>query len=45
MSREEGQTLGEYVLILMLVVIVTIVAVSLIGGQLVNLFTRMVNAL
>lgn len=44
MSREEGQTLGEYVLILSLVIIVAVVAVTLVGRQAVLLIMRIVNA-
>ena len=44
-SKEEGQTLGEFVLILALIVIAAVVVLSLVGNQLTNLFMRMVNAL
>ena len=43
-SREEGQTLGEYVLILTLIVIVAVVVLMLVGNQVLNLLMRAANA-
>jgi hypothetical protein len=44
MDRAEGQALGEYVLILLLIVIVAIVAATLFGSRLAGLFTQAVGA-
>lgn len=43
-KRAEGQTLGEFVLIMMLIVIVTIVALTLFGNNLLALWNRIANA-
>jgi Flp pilus assembly pilin Flp len=45
MDREEGQTLSEYGLILMTIVIVAVVALALFGGQVVNFLNRAAQAL
>lgn len=45
LPREEGQGLVEYALILVLVAIVVIVILGLLGGQIQNVFARVVNAL
>jgi pilus assembly protein Flp/PilA len=42
--KEEGQTLSEYALILILIAIVAIVAVTLLGTQLAAMFTQVANA-
>lgn len=41
--REEGQGLAEYALILVLVVIVLVVLVTVFGGQVSTLYSRIVN--
>lgn len=43
--REEGQTLSEYALILVLVAVVAIVAVTLLGNQIVAVLNSIANAL
>lgn len=43
--QKEGQTLYEYSLILLLIVIATIVAVSLLGDQVVAFITRAAGAI
>ena len=43
-KREDGQTLGEFVLILLLIVIVTIVALSLFGNTLLTLWNQIATA-
>ena len=43
--RQTGQRLVEYALILVLISIVAIVVMSLMGGQITNVFTRSSNAL
>jgi pilus assembly protein Flp/PilA len=45
MHREEGQTLTEYALILVLIAIVAIVAVTALGGQISNVFNAITGAL
>lgn len=45
LSRESGQGLVEYALILALVALVTLAALALVGGQLVTFFTDLVNFL
>ncbi len=44
-NREDGQTLSEYALILVLVVIVAIVILTTMGGNIVSVFTSIANAL
>jgi Flp pilus assembly pilin Flp len=44
MNREEGQTLSEYSLILLLIAIVAIVAVTLFGNVVAGMFQAMANA-
>jgi hypothetical protein len=44
MDKAGGQTLGEYVLILMVIVIVAVVLVTFLGGTLSNLFLQLVRA-
>ncbi|MBN2104597.1 hypothetical protein JW835_11210 [bacterium] len=44
-KRIEGQTLGEFVLILLLIVIVTIVALTLLGTNLLAFWNQISNAL
>jgi pilus assembly protein Flp/PilA len=44
LPREEGQGLVEYSLILVLVAIVIIVALTLLGGQVADLFSRVTEA-
>ena len=45
MHREEGQTLSEYALILVLIAVVAIVAVTLLGNQIVGVLNSIANAL
>lgn len=45
LPREEGQGLVEYALILVLVAIVVIVILTLLGGQVSNVFSRIVEGL
>ena len=42
--KEKGQTLGEYILILLLVAITAIVALGLFGNNLTDLYQRVVAA-
>ncbi len=44
-TREEGQGLVEYALILVLVSIVVIVILSLVGGGVTDVFTEVANSL
>lgn len=43
--QEEGQGLVEYALILVLVAVVVIVVLTLVGGQVTNVFEQIVNSL
>jgi pilus assembly protein Flp/PilA len=43
--REEGQTLSEYALILILIAIAAIVAITLLGDQITAVLTQIANAL
>ncbi len=43
--REEGQTLSEYALILVLIAIVAIVAVTLLGNQISSVLNSIAGAL
>ena len=43
--REEGQTLSEYALILVLIVVVAIVAVTLLGNQIAGVIDSIAGAL
>lgn len=43
--REEGQTLSEYALILILIAVVAIVAITLLGEQITAVLTQIANAL
>jgi pilus assembly protein Flp/PilA len=43
--KEEGQTLSEYALILILIAVVAIVAVTLLGTQIAGVLTQVANAL
>ena len=43
--REEGQTLSEYALILVLIAVVAIVAITLLGGQISAVINNIANAL
>lgn len=45
MQREKGQTLSEYGLILMSIVILAVVALAFFGGQVLNLLSRAAQAL
>ena len=45
MRREEGQTLTEYALILVLIAIVAIIAVTALGGQIEAVFGEITDAL
>ena len=45
LSSEEGQGLVEYALILVLVAIVVIAILALLGPQIGNVFSQVVNAL
>jgi Flp pilus assembly pilin Flp len=42
-KREEGQTLGEFALIVLLIVLVTIVALTLFGANLLVLWNQIAN--
>lgn len=44
-KREEGQTLSEYALILVLIAIVAIVAITLLGNQIAAVLTDIANNL
>ncbi|OPZ71880.1 MAG: Flp/Fap pilin component [bacterium ADurb.Bin478] len=44
-SKEEGQTLAEYALILVLIAIAVIAAVTLLGGQIEAVFNAITAAL
>lgn len=43
--REEGQTLAEYALILVLIAVVVIAAVTLLGNQIQGVLNSIANAL
>jgi len=43
--REEGQTLSEYALILVLIAVVAIVAITLLGNQISAVISNIANAL
>ena len=43
--KEGGQTLAEYALILILIAVVAIVAVTLLGAQIVNVLNQIAAAL
>ena len=43
--REEGQTLSEYALILILIAVVAIVAVTLLGNQIAAALNQIANSL
>ena len=45
LPNEEGQGLVEYALIIVLVAIVVIAVLTLLGGQLQNVFNRITSAL
>jgi len=45
MRREEGQTLSEYALILVLIAVVAIIAVTLLGNQISAVINNIANAL
>ena len=45
MRREEGQTLTEYALILVLIAIVAIIAITALGGQITAVFDAITTAL
>ncbi|MBN1894445.1 Flp family type IVb pilin [bacterium] len=45
LRREEGQTLSEYALILVLIAVVAIVAVTLLGNQISAVINSIANAL
>ena len=45
MKTDKGQALGEFVLILMLIVVVAIVVLTLFGNQVSNMLSSMANAL
>ena len=42
--KEEGQTLAEYGLVLVLIMVVAAVAVAVLGNTIVNLFSQVVAA-
>jgi len=44
-NREEGQTLAEYALILVLIAIAVIAMLTLLGGNIGNILTQIANAL
>ena len=43
--RQDGQTLSEYALILILIAVVAIIAVTLLGNQISAVLTQIANAL
>ncbi|NQT25582.1 Flp family type IVb pilin [candidate division KSB1 bacterium] len=43
--KEEGQTLSEYALILVLIAVVAIVAITLLGNQISTVLSQIANAL
>jgi Flp pilus assembly pilin Flp len=43
--KEEGQTLSEYALILVLIAVVAIIAITLLGNQIAAVLTQIANAL
>lgn len=43
--KEEGQTLSEYALILVLIAVVAIVAITLLGNQISTVLGQIANAL
>ncbi len=43
--QEDGQTLSEYALILVLIAVVAIIAVTLLGNQISTVLTQIANAL
>ena len=45
LNREEGQGLVEYALVLVLVAVVVIAILTLLGPQIGNVFSRIVNGL
>ncbi|MFC1959694.1 pilus assembly protein [Chloroflexota bacterium] len=45
LPREEGQGLVEYALILVLVAVVVIIILTLLGPQIGNIFSQIVNGL
>jgi pilus assembly protein Flp/PilA len=45
LRREEGQTLIEYALILVLIAVVVIAVITLLGTQISSIFNRVQNAL
>jgi len=45
LRREEGQTLSEYALILVLIAVVAILAVTLLGNQISAVLNTIANAL
>ena len=45
LSNEEGQTMGEYGLIIALVAVVIIVAITLLGTNLSNLWVELADAI
>ena len=45
LQRQDGQTLSEYALILVLIAVVAIVAVTLLGNQIAAVLTQIANAL
>lgn len=44
-KREEGQTLAEYALILALIAVVVAVAVTLLGGQIKSIFSKITTSI
>ena len=45
LKREEGQTLTEYALLLVLIAIVVVAAVTTLGGRINDIFTDITNLL
>ena len=45
LPKEEGQGLVEYALILVLIAIVVIIVLTLLGGQVSNIFSTIANSL
>lgn len=43
--REDGQTMAEYAMLLALIVVVTVVVISLLGGSISSIFTSITGSL
>jgi pilus assembly protein Flp/PilA len=45
LRREEGQTMTEYGILLALIAVAVITVLTLLGGKIANVFTRVTNSL